>query len=458
MNGAPPPPTAAHNSKPISGNTEGKTRVIHRSDRSWRMRALQASIRPFRSRLTRPSDEEPETENNPRGSPILTPPEKTFDYCNVRQVQYSTAPIRMYDINVRNTSTRENFVSAQIYDLANERKLRKITSRHEPGAALDQRQTHERENVISKDFASHDDGRRRKHIYYFAGGGFRQPASFEHWMLCAHLVHTLTQRGHPTTATIVSYPLAPKHPASVSLQHLERWFYEVLPSNVPDQLRQEMGLQPADTQASSTLDLTDTRTKYWDDDEDVIFAGDSSGANIALALPLHVVSRNPAARLPDSILLISPPVDLRNENPEMRRVDRIDPVLGFKSADDSARAWTGVDGDTDKHGSDGVHVANGIQPKVLPADDARVSPLLADLQVLARRNVVVSGIIAGADVLGPDAKLLVQRCRELGVPGEWLVWDKQMHCFPLVFSHTRYLPESCEAVEWILERVMGEKR
>ncbi|KAI9664239.1 MAG: hypothetical protein M1831_002418 [Alyxoria varia] len=455
MDGASSRPTAALNSSPISGNAESKTRVVHRSDRSWRMKALQSSIKPFRSRLIRPSDEEPDIENNPKGSPILIPPEKTFDHCNVRQVQYSTAPIRMYDINVRNTSTKENFVSAQIYDLANERKLRKITSRHEPGTVLNQVQTHERENVISKDFASHDNGKRRKHIYYFAGGGFRQPASFEHWILCSHLVHTLTRRGHPTTVTIVSYPLAPKHPASVSLKHLERWYYEVLPSDVPEELRRKMGLKLTDPpETSSTVDLTETKTKYWNDDEDVIFAGDSSGANIALALPLHIVSRNPAACLPHGILLISPPVDLRNGNQEMHTLDKIDPVLGFRNADDSARAWTGQESDTSKHQANGSHPANSARPEVLPPDDARVSPLLADVGVLAKRNVIVNGIIAGCDVLAPDAKLLVQKCQKHGVAGEWLVWDKQMHCFPLVSSHTKHLPESSEAIEWIIKRLM----
>jgi acetyl esterase/lipase len=41
-----------------------------------------------------------------------------------------------------------------------------------------------------------------------------------------------------------------------------------------------------------------------------------------------------------------------------------------------------------------------------------------------------------------------EKCNQAGVRGEWLDWEKQMHCFPLTFGYR--LPEGVWAMEWIL--------
>lgn len=230
---------------------------------------------------------------------------------------------------------------------------------------------------------------------------------------------------------------------------LELFYYEILPSTPPNSLvdtksdtngvEATNGVTP-DAGANGNaheprLTLTKTTTRYFVPDEDVIFAGDSSGANLALSLVHNILSQNPRARVPSRIMLISPVVDMRNGNPDMAAVDKNDPLLSSKFTGEVARAYCGVETD--------------------PADP-RVSPLLRDQTVLGRRGVTVDGVIAGYDVLGPDARKLREKCQAQGVSGEWLEWEKMIHCFPLAFCY-KFLPESNEAVDWILRRLMANE-
>ncbi|KAI1364637.1 hypothetical protein F5Y08DRAFT_306453 [Xylaria arbuscula] len=55
-----------------------------------------------------------------------------------------------------------------------------------------------------------------KHIiYFFAGGGFVQPAAVDQWKFFAHLASSLALAG--VRVVLVSYPLAPNSPAKDSL-------------------------------------------------------------------------------------------------------------------------------------------------------------------------------------------------------------------------------------------------
>jgi hypothetical protein len=41
------------------------------------------------------------------------------------------------------------------------------------------------------------------------------------------------------------------------------------------------------------------------------------------------------------------------------------------------------------------------------------------------------------------------KLEEFGVKGEWLVWEKQMHCFPLAWTYG--LSEAKHGKDWILD-------
>ena len=447
QNGVADPPSAG----------ASRTNIEKRTSRSLRTSLLITGIRPFGSRLIAPKTACPAT------APELHAPESVFDTCNVRQRSVRDLDVRLYEINSRaSLSTRENFVPAKIHSLKTEQRSHPEASVHADSEALRQVQTHEQENVISRDFGGpvngHGEEKRRKHIYYFAGGGWQTPPAKEHWKLCAHLAHTLTSQGHPTTVTLVSHPLAPKMKAQDTLPILERLYYEIMPSTPPPSLREKRSshdllsdditpvsahaapapdgsADPPSTDSNGLLSHAKTKTRYLpNNNEDVIFAGDSSGGNVALSLVLNVLADNPSARVPASIFLVSPAVDLRNANPDIATAERADPLMSKKYIDWTASQWAGSD-------------AERARPEH--------SPLLRDLGVLAKRAVRVDGIVGTADVLAPDALRLAHKCREQGVAGAWLQWEGQMHCFPLAFAY-KVLPESNQAVQWMVERLKAE--
>lgn len=244
---------------------------------------------------------------------------------------------------------------------------------------------------LTPDVSKANDGR-KKRIYYFCGGGWQMPPTAQHYFLCAQIASRLPN----ATLSLISYPLAPNSPAPDSFPRLAALYTNLL----------------AASRAA---------------DETVILAGDSAGGNIALCLPLAALAENPAAPVPAAILAISPSVDLRRGNPAIPAVERHDPLLTIPFINASARAWAG---DWD-------------------AFDPRVSPLAADLSPLAARGVAVNGIAGTYDVLCPDAGLFRDKCQEAGVRGEWLEWERQMHCWVLTARY--HFPEGKQGVDWIVD-------
>ena len=238
-----------------------------------------------------------------------------------------------------------------------------------------------------------DNGKRQKRrLYYFAGGGWQMPPSSQHWTLCAELCRQLPN----TTVSLVSYPLAPNSPAPVAFPQLMKMYKRLL------QDAEEAG-------------------------EKVILAGDSAGGNVILCLALVGFAEDENAPCPTDLLAISPSTDLRRNNPEIKVVEKHDPILRISFIGDSAKKWRA-----------------GWE-----ASDPRVTPILGDVSALARRGVRVHGVFGRYDILSPDAALFRVKCEETGVRGEWLEWEKQMHCFPLAWAYR--LPESVEAKDWILD-------
>jgi acetyl esterase/lipase len=234
--------------------------------------------------------------------------------------------------------------------------------------------------------------RRRRRVYYFAGGGWAMPPSSEHWVLCAELARKLPD----TVISIVSYPLAPNSPAPVAIPSLMVWY--------------QTALREAE-----------------EADETVVFAGDSAGGNIALCLPLAALLEDDNARCPTAIMAISPSTDLSRSNPDIKAIEKSDPLLRIPFIKGTAENWRAEWGST----------------------DPRISPLYADVIPLARRGVKVYGVVGRYDILSPDAILFREKCNQASVQGEWLDWEKQMHCFPLTWAFK--LPEGVAAKDWIID-------
>ncbi|KAJ3540226.1 hypothetical protein NM208_g5154 [Fusarium decemcellulare] len=263
--------------------------------------------------------------------------------------------------------------------------------------------------------ASKDQHGRR--MIYFAGGGWQMPPSSQHWSLCAELVHRLPD----LKVTIVSIPLAPKYPVSVAFPEIELAYCTMLRDSA---------------QAG----------------EPVIVAGDSSGGNIALCMALWTlkVQNERDVKPPAAILAISPSTDLRHEHPDIKPTDKLDPILTFSSIQSTAKAWCPCPAFETPENSEPEAKANvNLERLDWSFEDPRVSPIKADLSLLTRHQVKLHGVTGSYDVLGPEAVVFRDKCKEEGVEGEWLEWEGQMHCFPLAFRYG--LRESKEAMDWIVD-------
>ncbi|KAK3707317.1 hypothetical protein LTR37_012161 [Vermiconidia calcicola] len=234
--------------------------------------------------------------------------------------------------------------------------------------------------------------KKRKRLYYFAGGAWSMPPSSEHWALCVEFVKQLPD----TTVSIVSYPLAPNSPAPKALPQLMVMYKSIM----------------RDAQGAG---------------EEVLFVGDSAGGNVILCLTLAALAEDEKAPCPTTLMVISPACDLSNQNPEMSRTEKHDPLLRTRFTGDSATKWRDS----------------------WDAKDSRVTPSAADVSALVRRGVQVHGVTGSYDILSPDAVLFRDKCRAAGVRGEWLHWEKQMHCFALAWMYK--LPESVAAKDWIVD-------
>jgi len=357
--------------------------TTYKTSRALPTSLLQNLLKPFGNKLIQPGDA------LPVGSPVLTPDSSVYKHCDVQHSIVESINIYTITAKQARTSSRD---------------------RNDPSNQ-------------QKDVA--EQARKRKQIYYFCGGGWQSPPSKEHWKLCAQLAQAGMDSGVETTVSVVSYPLAPHSPASVTLPVLKRLYYTLL--------------SPPPPSHTTNNDTTVTAAAATDSDTEIILAGDSSGANIALSLTLSILNADARAPAPHALVLLSPPCDLRNTNAAMQDIETHDPVLSVAFVKSTARAWcTGVRDDTP---------AAHPQPAIA-YDDPRVSPLLADVAVLRTRGVQVHGVVGEYDVLTPDALLFRDKLQREGVRGKWLEWEKQMHCF--ILAGAGYgLPEGKEAVEWL---------
>lgn len=233
---------------------------------------------------------------------------------------------------------------------------------------------------------------KKKRLYYFAGGAWQMTPSSQHWSMVTELATQLPD----TLVTLVSYPLAPKSPAPIAFPQIMKLYRRLM----------------ADAATAG---------------EEVLLVGDSAGGNIILSLVCSDLCTDPEAPCPKAILAISPSTDMRRENERIKEVEKHDPILRVPFIKNSAKTWCGE----------------------WDPSDVRVSPLLADIEPLARRGVLVHGVTGLYDILSPDGILFREKCKENGVKGEWLEWDKQMHDFPLTFAYK--LREGVEAKDWILD-------
>ncbi|KAL1745302.1 alpha/beta hydrolase fold-domain-containing protein [Schizophyllum fasciatum] len=325
----------------------------------------------------------------PPGSPRLTPNASWTDGC---------------------TLTEREVEGIYIYDLV------RCESEDEDTIATANKESHTDEAHLADN--SHPTSPEiERRIYFVAGGSWRQPPTKEHWKFVAKLARLLPR----TALSVVSVPLAPAETAPTVYPRLLALYARVM----------------ADAEERG---------------ERIVWAGDSSGGNIVLALVGEVLrvgrrgdkktavgEREHIAPLPApaALMLICPSVDAKRGNPEIEGIREVDPVLDADESQRHAAEWAGAWG----------------------LEDERVSPVLGEkedhvVRLLRERGIHVHGVTAGHDILGPDGVKLRNLLAKEGVKGKWLEWDKMMHCFSLAWFYG--LPESKGALQWIVDVLREE--
>lgn len=206
-----------------------------------------------------------------------------------------------------------------------------------------------------------------KQIIYLHGGAFARQPSFLQWRFADTLV-----RRTQAKLTFVVYPKTPNHTFEETFEKLLLLYRDM---------------------------LSETEGK------NIVFVGDSAGANIALAFAVWIQKEH-SLPPPARILCFSPCVDMQLNNPGItKKLNRSDPMLGVDGLREFAKAWAGS----------------------APLDHPLISPLYADLSLLPPTEI----FIGSDEILLPDVRLFKKKAREAGAEVELHVYEKLYHCFML---------------------------
>ena len=153
----------------------------------------------------------------------------------------------------------------------------------------------------------------------------------------------------------------------------------------------------------------------------VCVIGDSAGGGLAAALCLAL----PEANLPqpESLILLSPWLDITMSNPDVPEYEARDPLLSAKGLREAGKLWAGE----------------------TPADSPLVSPIYGDCSVL--RNVLL--FVGTREIFYPDATAFYEKLLAAGVRASLSVGEGLNHVY------TEYpIPEAKDAFELVCGAVL----
>jgi acetyl esterase/lipase len=224
-----------------------------------------------------------------------------------------------------------------------------------------------------------------KYILFLHGGGYINNIFGPHWDFAAQLV-----RETGCTVIIPDYPLAPSLTYVDAFAMLDK-IYKNLLLNV--------------------------------DPENIIFMGDSAGGGLALAF----AEKNSVEGMsqPEQIILISPWLDVSMTNPEIKEIQKQDPILSARTLVMAGKVWAG-NSDTKNY---------------------LVSPIYGDLKGLPK----VSVFIGTSDILVADCRKLKTLMEQQSIPMNYFEYPKMFHDWVMFY----FLKESKIAVKQICELIVG---
>lgn len=241
------------------------------------------------------------------------------------------------------------------------------------------------DDVVSRDlqlFYMNVESKSDKLIIYLHGGAYVEEMLPFHWLMLDKIT------GKADAAFIIpDYPLAPYSDFRECYQKMEVFYRKVL--------------------------------EYYPDKK-IIFMGDSAGGGLALGLAMYF--HELGVRTPDKLILMSPWVDLKMDNPEIPLYKKNDPTLKQDELAVDAKFW-----------------ANGEDLK-----DYRLSPIYGNLSAL--KEVV---LFAGThEFFYPDVKKLSELLSEAGIRNRFYVGEGLNHVYP-AFP----IPEADEAIRIMCQEI-----
>ncbi|WP_066039688.1 alpha/beta hydrolase fold domain-containing protein [Herbiconiux solani] len=219
-------------------------------------------------------------------------------------------------------------------------------------------------------------------IVYLHGGAYVNPLLGAHWAIIEQLVRRMDAR-----VTVPLYGLAPWHTVDDALPLLREVYDEVR-----------------------------ART-----DGPVLIAGDSAGGGLALALAMEL--RDEGAPPPDALLLISPWVDVRLENPGIPPLEPGDRMLGAGTLRLAGDLWRGS----------------------RSADDPVVSPIADALAGLPP----IRAVVGGKEIFVPDVRAFARKARAAGTDAELRIYPDGFHDF----VGATFTLEARDALAWFAAAV-----
>ena len=226
-------------------------------------------------------------------------------------------------------------------------------------------------------------GGSRKIILYMHGGAFVFPLVTPHWWMIDRLVQAT---GH--NVEMVFYPLAPEHTNHDTYPGLIEHYRQLLEEYQP---------------------------------EDIVFAGDSAGGNIALVLAQQLKAHS--LPQPGHLLLFAPCVDVTLTNPEIFEVEKRDVMLQALPAFECMKHWAADDDLASPH----------------------LSPIYGDVSGLPQ-ILLFQG---EDDIVRPDCRIFADKVKQAGGRIEYFETPGAFHVFMAFVA----LPEAKKVFRQIAERL-----
>ena len=152
----------------------------------------------------------------------------------------------------------------------------------------------------------------------------------------------------------------------------------------------------------------------------IIFAGDSSGGGMALALAQELRDDHPEVLQPDDLILIAPWMDVSMDNEEIKKYEPVDPMLDIYGAKDIGKRWAG---DRDVH-------------------DPMASPIYGTFENLG--DIIL--FVGTRDMLYPDIQKFSDILTEQNIEHTLIVKEGLDHPYPLF-----PIPEAKEAQKMMID-------